>query len=112
MHCSISDLARYAGWHARGSRGGRTLLSEKGFAALRRAPAGQDYALGWSVAERAWAGGATLSHAGSNTMFYAVVWVAPEKNAAFVAATNAAGPEANAACDEAVSALIASVLSN
>ena len=110
VHCSIADFARYAGWHARGVRGGQLLLSGNGFATLRRAPAGQAYAMGWGVAEREWGGGATFSHAGSNTMFYAIMWVAPEKNAAFVAATNAAGPEARAACDEAVSAMIARVL--
>jgi hypothetical protein len=62
--------------------------------------------MGWDVAQRAWAGGRTLTHAGTNTMWYAVMWVAPERDAAFVAATNAATEGATKACDAAVSALI------
>jgi hypothetical protein len=31
--------------------------------------------------KRAWANGRTLMHNGSNTMFYVVVWMAPDKTA-------------------------------
>lgn len=110
VHCSIGDLARYAGWHARGARGDRPLLTETSFAKLHHAAEGQDYAMGWGVVQRGWAGGAALTHSGSNKMWYAVMWVAPEKDAAFVAATNIAGPEAEKACDEAVAALLGRVV--
>ncbi len=106
VHCSIADLARYAGCHAEAGRGGKTLLKHETFARLHQPPEDGDYASGWSVTERPWAGGKTLTHAGSNTMWFAVMWVAPEKRAAFVAATNTASDTAHAACDEAVGWLI------
>ncbi len=106
VHCSIADLARYAGWHAQEGRGGRALLNAASFERLHRAVSGQTYALGWETLDRPWAGGRTLTHSGSNTMWHAVMWVAPEKNAAFVAATNAAGDDAARACDDAVSLLV------
>ncbi|MES2571845.1 MAG: serine hydrolase domain-containing protein [Verrucomicrobiota bacterium] len=106
VHCSIGDFVRYAGWHARGLRNEQKLLGDAGFARLHQPASEQGYAMGWTVTERSWAGGRALVHNGSNTMFYAVMWVAPEKDAAFVAATNAAGPEAEKACDEAVSLLV------
>jgi hypothetical protein len=43
-------------------------------------------------------------------MFYAVMWVAPEREATFVAATNAAHSEADNACNDAVVAMIRRVL--
>lgn len=106
VHCSITDFATFAGWHARGARAGKTLLSDASFTKLHTPATGGDYAMGWAVVERPWAGGRALTHTGSNTMNYAVMWVAPEKEAAFVAATNIAGENASKACDEAISELI------
>ncbi|MDQ3622628.1 MAG: beta-lactamase family protein [Verrucomicrobiota bacterium] len=104
VHCSIEDFARYAGWHAQEGRGGGKLLTAETFARIHQAPAGQSYAFGWETLKRGWAGGRT--HAGSNTLWLAVMWVAPEKNGAFVAATNMAGDEASQACNDAVSLLV------
>jgi hypothetical protein len=42
-------------------------------------------------------------------MWYAVMWAAPEKGTAFVAATNAGGDTAFRACDAAVAMLIGRV---
>jgi hypothetical protein len=39
-------------------------------------------------------------------MFYAVMWLGPGENTAFVAATNADGAVAADACDDAIRALI------
>ena len=110
VHLSIADFARYAGWHARGAAKGKALLSEASFTKLHTAAPGQDYAMGWIVAERPWAGGKALSHSGSNTMWLAVAWVAPAKDAAFVVATNVTGKDAEQGCDEAVSALLQKLL--
>jgi len=106
VHCSIGDLARYAGWHAQSGSRGRGLLAPESFQKLHRAQPGDNYAMGWRVLERSWAGGTALTHAGSNTMWYAVMWVAPGKELALVAATNIAGPSAEMACDEAATALL------
>lgn len=59
--------------------------------------------------ERDWAGGATLTHQGSNTMNSAVVWVAPLKKMSFVVACNVGCANADKACDEAVVALLQAV---
>ncbi len=110
VHLSIADFARYAGWHARGATKGKALLSDASFTKLHTAAPGQEYAMGWIVGERPWAGGKVLSHNGSNTMWLAVMWVAPAKDAAFVVATNVTGKDAEQGCDEAVSALIQKLL--
>jgi CubicO group peptidase (beta-lactamase class C family) len=106
VHCSIGDLARYAAAHAREGREAHPLLKPASFAKLHSVGEGETYAMGWGVTQRGWAGGTTLTHNGSNTMWFAVMWVAPAKDAAFVAATNVAGSEAEKACDDAVAALI------
>ncbi len=106
VHMSIGDFARYAAWHADEARHDASLLGRDSFQKLHAAPAGQDYALGWNVTQRPWAGGRVLTHNGTNTMNFAVMWVAPEREFAVVAATNAAGTEAEKGCDEAVGALI------
>lgn len=65
-----------------------------------------DYAAGWIQAERKWAGGLALTHAGSNTTWYCVAWVAPSQQAYYLAATNCGGEAAANACDEAVVELL------
>jgi hypothetical protein len=47
-----------------------------------------------------------LTHAGSNTMNYAVVWMAPKRDFAALVCTNQGGDAAAKACDEAAGALI------
>lgn len=106
IHCSITDLARFASWHARGPLNDVKLMSDETFRALHEAPSGQDYAMGWVVMQRDWAGGTVWNHNGSNTMWYAVIWVAPGKREAYVAATNVAGEDGAKVCDDAVAMLI------
>ena len=45
-------------------------------------------------------------HNGSNTMFYVVVWMAPEKNCAVVVASNIGNDAAFDGCDEVAGTLI------
>jgi hypothetical protein len=47
-----------------------------------------------------------LTHAGSNTMNFAVAWVAPLEQFAVVVATNQAGGDTPKFCDEAAWTLI------
>jgi len=105
VHCSLTDLAKYAAFHMAGERGESKLLKAETFKKLHQ-PVGDDYALGWIVLERKWAGGRALMHNGSNTMFYVVVWMAPAKNCAVIVATNIGVDEAAAGCDEAAGKLI------
>jgi CubicO group peptidase (beta-lactamase class C family) len=106
VHCSLGDLAKYAAFHIAGARGKSTSLKSDMFKKLHSPVSGDDYALGWIVLERKWAGGRALMHNGSNTMFYIVVWMAPERNCAVIVATNIGGGETFAGCDEAAGKLI------
>ena len=73
-------------------------------------PRGQDYALGWVVLQRGWAEGDALTHNGTNTMFYCVVWLAPARDRGFIVMTNAGnkGDESQVhdGCDRVIAALI------
>ena len=62
------------------------------------------YAMGLGVHTRGWAGGTVYTHTGSNTMFYSVIWVAPEIDFAVVAACNSAHPDAFKSLDAPVAA--------
>ena len=87
VHMSILDTARYAAFHLAVARG--EVNSLKSFRdTLYTPPEETDYALGWVVAKRHWAGGKVLTHSGSNTMFFTVIWIAPEKDMAFIVSTN------------------------
>jgi CubicO group peptidase (beta-lactamase class C family) len=50
----------------------------------------EQYGYGWIVTSRSWAGGTTLVHTGSNTINHSVAWVAPGRDFALLAVTNAA----------------------
>ncbi len=107
VHCSLGDLAKYAAFHMAGERGESKLLKAESFKKLHTAVAdNNDYALGWIVLKRPWANGRALMHNGSNTMFYVVVWMAPEKDCAVIVASNIGGDEAFEGCDEAAVKLI------
>ena len=122
VHCSLGDWAKYAFVHARmdangskkpprGAEGFLKALKPPAFEKLHAPPGiGEPrYAMGWIVADRDWADGPVLTHAGSNTMWFAVVWLAPKKDLALLAATNQAGDKAAAACDAAVVELLQAV---
>ena len=106
VHCSVPDLVRYVAFHLTGEEGESDLLKAESFKKLHTS-AGDEYALGWVVLERKWAGGRALMHNGSNTMFYVVVWMAPDRKSAVITATNVGGPNAAfAGCNEAAEKLI------
>lgn len=105
VHCSLDDLARYAIIHVQGERNGGLLKAET-FRKLHTPPQGADYACGWAVCQRGWAGGNALTHNGSNTYWYVVMWLAPEKHFAVVVGTNMAGSDAEKGCDEVAALMI------
>lgn len=117
-HMSIADWARFAGLHLAGARAHaltkpdpRLLLSDESFALLHATvegatEKGQDYAMGWIVGKRPWADGPVLTHAGSNTMWFCVAWIAPKKDFAVLVACNAADPATQRAAEKAVGELI------
>lgn len=106
VHCSTGDLAKYAAFHLAGARGENSALKPETFRKLHTPADDDNYALGWVVLERGWAGGTAFMHNGSNTMFYALLWIAPERNFAAVATTNFGGDGAFAGCNEAIEEII------
>jgi CubicO group peptidase (beta-lactamase class C family) len=110
VHCPLGDWAKFVTDHLRGERGEKALLKPESYKTLHTPQFGGDYALGWLVTERPWGGGTVLTHAGSNTMNYAVVWMAPRRDFAILVCTNQGGDSAAKACDEASAALIKSHL--
>lgn len=110
VHCDLASWAKFAQLHLDGDAGRPTaILHHASFVKLHAAYPGQEYTYGgWFRISRSWAGksGVALNHEGSNTMNTALIWLAPERNLALLAVTNAAGPDASAAVDEAVGGLI------
>ena len=102
---SLDDLAKYVAVHL-GSKTAPRLLKPETLKRLHTPPAGEEYACGWNAIERPWAGGTALMHNGTNTLWYAVMWLAPEKEFAVLSATNVGGAGAETACDEVTVAMI------
>jgi len=108
VHCSLSDWARFASAHLRGAQGkDGPLLTSKTFTRLHTPPVeGANYAFGWIVGANPRLG-RLLGHAGSNTMWYAVIRLAPDRGVGVVVTCNAADEEAQAAVEETVRKLLA-----
>jgi CubicO group peptidase (beta-lactamase class C family) len=113
VHASLADWARFVALNLRAGKEEAPLLPPAAFARLHAPPAGVEggYAMGWSATERPWAGsdgkpGRVLTHAGSNTMWYCVAWLAPDRGFAVLATTNRGGDAGARACDGAASVLI------
>ena len=106
VHCSLLDWSRFVTMHLQGARGSSEFLTADTFKTLHTPAVGDDYAYGWIIAPRTWASGVALTHSGSNTLWYATVWMAPARNVAFLVVTNQGGDAAREACDAATVSLI------
>lgn len=106
VHCTIQDWAKFIQDQLRGARGEPALLSAASYQKLHTPPFGGEYALGWLVVQRDWAGGLALNHGGDNTMNFANVWLAPQRDFALLACVNQSGDKGFQASDAAVGALI------
>jgi CubicO group peptidase (beta-lactamase class C family) len=109
VHCSVPDWAKYIALHLRGEQQGGLGLTSDAFvrlhAPVKSSKDKDKYAMGWSVTERSW-GGRVLTHNGSNTLWFCVAWLAPDKGFAVIAATNQGGDKAAKACDQASASLL------
>jgi len=107
VNCTLTEWAKFIADQLRGDRGEHALLRPATYNRLHAPPFDNgDYALGWLVTKRPWGGGIVLTNAGSNTMNYAVVWIAPQRDFAVLVVTNQGGDAAAKGCDEASGALI------
>jgi CubicO group peptidase (beta-lactamase class C family) len=106
VHCTIADWAKFIADQLRGEAGMKALLPKETYAFLHSPPFGGEYAYGWVTAQRGWGGGTVITHAGCNTMNYAVAWVAPKRGFAVLVCINQGDDQAAKACDEAAGKLI------
>ena len=92
VHCSLQDWAKFGRVHL--GVGPAGYLGEETLQTLRDpSMSAQNYAMGWYAIQRGWAGSEpALNHAGSNTMNYALAWLAPAKDLGLLIVTNAASP--------------------
>ncbi|MEI7928130.1 MAG: hypothetical protein WCH40_06230, partial [Verrucomicrobiales bacterium] len=103
------DFARYASFHLGTAEHSSLDAASLKFLHTPVPPSDED-GVGWRRVERSWAGGTALTHNGTNTMNYAVMWLAPDKKFAAVAACNIDSWLGPLACDAAVSFLIGKFL--
>jgi CubicO group peptidase (beta-lactamase class C family) len=106
VHCSIRDWAKFIAAHLNGPKSEGILLKSKTFEMLHTSDFGGNYTSGWVVTKRDWAGGKVLTHAGSNNMSFAVVWMAKKRDFAVLVASNQGGGDVAKACDKACWTLI------
>jgi CubicO group peptidase (beta-lactamase class C family) len=102
VHCSVADWAKFIAMQL--PYGMNLGLDRKTLDKLIT-PRGT-YAGGWILAKRPWGKGTVLTHSGSNTMWYATVWVAPKLDRSFLVATNSRDENTHAICDQIIGKLI------
>lgn len=104
VHMSISDWAKFINVFL--DRGPEDFLTSESIDQLKTPSKVHKYAKGWGVLKRRWGKGTVLNHAGSNTTWYANVWVAPETGQAYFVCMNCASEEAMQQADELIGQLI------
>lgn len=116
VHMTIQDWSKFVALHLQGDIANPNrvtrLLKAETFDKLHT-PVHQSYAAGWRVDDRGWADGddedkkgRVLTHAGSNTMWFCVTWIAPERNFSVLVCCNQGGDVAAKAADGAAWMLI------
>ena len=105
VNCSLEDWSKFVADQLCGAEGKPALLQPASYSDLNTPIAGETYAGGWIVTSRTWAGGKVFTHAGTNTMNMAVVWLAPNRDVAFLVVCNQG--DAGKPCDEAIGAVMA-----
>ncbi len=111
VHANLNDWAQYAILHLQGARGESDLLLQpETFVKLQQDEFQQNYSLGWVVASQPWTSGPALIHTGSNTLWMAVIWVVPGRNAAMLAVTNCGSDNAFPAVNDVIISMIQQLL--
>jgi CubicO group peptidase (beta-lactamase class C family) len=104
VNLSIADYAKYAQWHLKNVPS-PLLSNQKTLDHLHTGqvddPAtGGKYGCGWIILNTGI--GRALTHGGSNTNSFALIWILPDKEFAAVACTNTGENSGFLACDEAI----------
>lgn len=109
---SLDDWAKFVSLHIEGERAATARLLRPETYVKLHTPVLNDYACGWGRPSRAWGGdrGYTLTHSGSNTTWFAVAWLAPDKGMAVLIATNTAREGVTKVCDKVAAKLISTYI--
>ncbi len=107
LRCPLRDWAKLCVMHLQGERGEKTpLLGAASFATLH-SPVRTTVAMGWNAVFQTWAGrGRALTHASSNPLHSAVVWLAPDKKLTFLVVANQADDVSLVTVDRVVGELV------
>lgn len=86
-HMNLADLVAYGRLHLDGELGADSYLKAQTWQKLHQ-PLMNDYAYGWVNAVHDWSGSALIWHNGSNTLWYALLLLMPDKNTVIALVTN------------------------
>ena len=107
VHCSIADWAKFARYHLQRKPGGILKKAESFDRLHATLKNSQTHGVGgWAVHDHKRFGGHFVQMAGSNTMWFALLWIIPGHDMAIVVATNSGAPSAFQTCDKAVARLM------
>lgn len=87
IHLSITDLARWGQLHVRACQGRLPNFLSQSSCQMMQSPVTENYGLGW-VVQSTEKNGPIIWHNGSNTMWYAVLSLMPDKDLVVAVATN------------------------
>ncbi|MGK0218431.1 MAG: CubicO group peptidase (beta-lactamase class C family) [Planctomycetota bacterium] len=117
VHCTLADWGKFARLHLRGARGEQgLLLKPSSFTALHAPGPGSKHLLnwrfvsyggGWNITTRQDTEGSVLMHDGSNTAWFAFLWIVPEEDFAVLVSCNQGGRQGRLATEAVVDRLIA-----
>lgn len=121
-HMTLADWSKFVALHLRAARNelretdpikaGSVAMLHTPFSVGDKPAENEGYAAGWRVVKRPWAAATkegnrrALSHTGSNTMWFCVVWMSPERDFAVLVACNQGGNGASKATDDVAGTLI------
>lgn len=105
LHMSVPDMLKYCWFQAQEGRNGGILTPDT-FQVLHTPTFGGEYMGGFIETPRDWADGLALTHSGSNTINYELIWIAPKRGFALAVAMNAVVPGVEQAADDVAALLI------
>jgi CubicO group peptidase (beta-lactamase class C family) len=109
VHCTLRDWAKFAALHLGvlpEAKAGEAPFLREATLALLHEPVEGDYSCGFAVTTRPWSKGKVLTHNGSNTMWFCVLWLAPAERFGVLVTCNQAGKQAEQACDAVASRMV------
>jgi D-alanyl-D-alanine carboxypeptidase len=96
VRCTLADWAKFVSLHLAGERGEKRLLTPASVKALHEVLDPSGATMGWTATRMVWSATPVLVSSGTNGNWYALAWVSPIQDIAFLIATNRGGGKAAA----------------